>query len=67
MEMEAPKRKEKVHWLLNDEQHIFQKKDVEAGIIHPLVGIMLIVILRLTRSDMLAAPLPPSFTTVSSR
>jgi len=68
MEMEAPKKKGKVHWLFNNEQYIFEKKDLEAGIIRPLVGIMLIFILRLPRSYTLAATLPPPpLTTVFSR
>ena len=67
LEMEAPKKKGKVCWLLNNEWYIFEKKAVEAGIICPLVRIMLIFVLKLTRSHMLAATLPPQFTTVFSR
>jgi hypothetical protein len=67
LEMEAPKKKGKVRWLLDNERYIFEKKDVEAGIIRPLVGIMLIFVLRLARSHTLAATLPPPYTTVFSR
>jgi len=67
LEMEAPKMKGKVRWLLDNERYIFEKNEVEAGIIRRLVGIMLIFILRLTRSHMLAATLPPPFTIVFSR
>ena len=67
LEMEAPKTKGKVRKLLENERYIFEKKIVEAGIKRPLVGIMLIFILRLARSHMLAARSPPQFTTVFSR
>jgi len=43
LEMEAPKKKGKVRWLLHNEQYIFEMKDVEVGIIRPLVEIMLII------------------------
>jgi len=66
-EMEPPTWKGKVRWLLDNEQSIIEKKDIEAGIIRPLVGIMLRSILNLTRSHMLAATSPPPFTTVSPR
>jgi len=67
LEMEATKKKGKVHWLLDNEPYIFEKKDVEAGIICPLVGIMLIFVLRHARSHTLAATLPPPLTTAFSR
>jgi hypothetical protein len=67
LEMEAPKKKGKIRWLLDNERYIFEKKDVEAGIIRPLVGIMLLFIPRLPRSHTLAATLPPPFTIVVSR
>jgi hypothetical protein len=66
-EMEAPQKKGKFCWLLDNERYIFEKKATEACIIHPLVGIMLIFILRLTRSHTLAATLPPPFTIGFSR
>jgi hypothetical protein len=65
--MEAQKEKNKVQWLLDNEQYIFEMTDVAEGIICPLVGIMLIFVLRLARSHTLAATLPPPFTTVFSR
>jgi len=65
--MEAPKKKGMVCWLLDNEQYIFEKKDIETGIIRPLVGIMLILVLGLARSDTLAATFPPPFTTTFSR
>jgi len=65
--MEAPKRKSEVRWLLDNERYIFEKKDAEAGIIHPLAGIMVIFILRLARSHTLAPTSPPPFTTVFSK
>jgi hypothetical protein len=64
--MGASKKKSKVRWLLDNERYILLKKDIEAGIIRPLVGKMLIFILRLARSHMLAATLPPAFTIVFS-
>jgi len=67
LEMEAPKRKGNVCWLLDNEQYIFEKKDVEAGIIRLLVGIVLIFVLRLAKSHMLAATSPPLFTGVFTR
>ena len=67
LEMEAPKRKGKVRWLLETERYILEKNDVEAGIIRPLVGIMMRFVLRLTRSHTLAATLLPPFSSVFSR
>jgi hypothetical protein len=67
LEREAPKKKGKVRWLPNNERYIFEKEDVEARIIRPLLGIMLIFILRLTRSHTLPATFPPPYTTVFSR
>jgi len=67
LEMEAAKKNGKVRWLLDNERYIFEKKDVDAGIIRPLVGIMLIFILRLARSHTSAVALPPAFTIVFSR
>jgi len=66
LEMEVPKRKGKVCWLLENERYIFEKKDLEAGIIHSIVGIILILILRLTRSHTLPGTSPLTFTTVFS-
>lgn len=37
LEMESPKRKGKVRWLLVNEQYIFDMTYLEAGIIHPLL------------------------------
>jgi hypothetical protein len=67
LEMEAPKNRGKVCLLLDNEQYIFGKEDVEAGIIRPLVEIMLILIPRLARSHTLAAILPPPYSIVFSR
>jgi hypothetical protein len=65
--MEAPRKNSKVRWLLDNKRYIFEKKDVKAGIIRQLVGIMLIFVLRLARSHMLAVTLPLPFPTVFSR
>lgn len=65
--MDAPKKKCKVRWSFNNGQYIFETKDIESGIICQLVGILLILILRLTRSHTLTATLPPPFTTGLSR
>jgi hypothetical protein len=62
--MDATMKEVKVRWLLDNERYIFEMKDVQAGIIHPLAGIMLIVIHTLARSYTLAATLPPQFTIV---
>jgi len=67
LEMEAQKRQGKVRWLLDNERDIFENKDVEAGIIRPLVGIMRIFVLRLARRHTLAATLPLPFTSVFPR
>jgi hypothetical protein len=65
--VEAPMKKGKVGWLLDNEQYIFEKNNVEAGIIRPLAKIMLILILRLARRHTLAATMPPPLTIVFSR
>jgi hypothetical protein len=60
----ALKKNGKVHWLLDKDLYIFEKKDVEAGIMPPHVGMMPIFVLKLARSDKLAPTLPPPFTIV---
>jgi hypothetical protein len=67
MEMEAQKKKGKVSWLLNNEWYIFEKTDTGAGIMHPVVGMMQIFVIRLPRSCIFAATLPPPFITLFSR
>jgi len=64
---EGPQDKEKGPLLLDNEWYIFEKKDIEVGIIRPLVGIMLILILRLARSHTLAATLSQPITSVHFR
>jgi hypothetical protein len=66
LEMEVSTRKGKVRWLFDKERYIFEKKDAEVGIIHPLAGIILIFIVRLARSHTLVATSPLLFTTVFS-
>jgi hypothetical protein len=66
IEMEPSNSKGKVYCLLDSDQQISELKDVVAGIICPLLGMMLILILKLAMSHPLGAVLPPPFRSVVS-
>jgi len=66
LEMEARNKKVNVCGFLWNERYIFEKNDVAAGISNPLVGIMMICVLRLARSHILEGKLPPPLAIVFS-